>query len=108
MLFKDSGINYFALKAGKVNLKLHNHKDIFYADDVCALEAMPDYEALSGIAKVGFDDGGFSTEGTELIFRKIDIDHKDTIVEGFYLDTMPVDYLIPYEVKIYIRYETEE
>lgn len=106
MLFDDP--NFFAVKAGQVSLKLHNHKDIFYCEDVNAFEAMPDYETLIGIAKVGFDDGSFSTQGTELNFRNIEIDSKETIIEGFYTDTMPTDFLIPYEVRIYIRYEEEE
>ena len=108
MLFNDKGINYFSLVAGKVSLKLHNRKDIFYAEDINAFEALPDYEALIGIAKVGFDEGGFSTEGKEIKFHKVDMDSKDTIIEGFYLDTMPVNQLIPYRVRIYIQYETEE
>ena len=108
MLFKDSGINYFSLVAGKVSLKLHNRKDIFYAEDVNALEAMPDYEALIGIEKVGFDEGGFSTEGKEIKFHKVELESKDTIIEGFYLDTMPVASLIPYKVNVYVRYEAEE
>ena len=110
MLFRDgdSGKIYFSIVAGKVSLKLHNRKDIFYAEDVSAHEAMPDYEELIGIEKVGFDEGGFSTEGTKIEFHKVDIESKDTIIEGFYLDTMPVNQLIPYQIKIYIRYETEE
>jgi len=106
MLFDDD--RYFAVKAGSVSLKLHNHKDIFYGEDVNALEAMPDYENLIGIQKVGFDDGGFSTEGTELSFRKIEVDSKETIIEGYYADTMPSEWLMPYEVRIYIQYEVEE
>jgi hypothetical protein len=106
MLFDDP--RFFAIKAGNVSLKLHNHKDIFYGEDVNAFEAMPDYETLIGIEKVGFDDGSFGTEGTEVIFRNIEIDSKETIIEGFYTDTMPSDFLIPYEVRIYIRYEEEE
>ena len=106
MLFDDQ--RFFAIKAGSVSLKLHNHKDIFYSDDVNALEAMPDCEGLIGIQKVGFDDGNFSTQGTELNFRKIEVDSKDTIIEGFYKDTIPSDWLKPYEVRIYIQYEVEE
>jgi hypothetical protein len=106
MLFDDN--RYFAVKAGNVSLKLHNHKDIFYCEDVNALEAIPDYETLIGIEKVGFDDGSFSTQGTELVFRNIEIDSKETIIEGYYADTMPSDWLKPYEVRIYIRYEEGE
>jgi hypothetical protein len=85
MLFDDN--RYFAVKAGNVSLKLHNHKDIFYCEDVNALEAIPDYETLIGIEKV---------------------DSKETIIEGYYADTMPSDWLKPYEVRIYIRYEEGE
>ena len=66
---------------------------------------MPSYERLIGIAKPDFDDNSFSTQGTQTTFRKVSIDRKDTIIGGFYQDTMPAPELIPYEVKIYIRYE---
>ena len=106
MLFNDS--RYFAAKAGNVSLKLHNHKDIFYGEDIAALEAMPDYETLIGLTKFEFDDGGFSTEGTELIFREVELESGETIIEGYYADTMPTDWLFPYQVRIYIRYEETE
>lgn len=106
MLFNDS--RYFSAKAGNVSLKLHNHKDIFYSEDINALEAMPDYETLIGITKFEFDDGGFSTEGTELIFREVELESGETIIEGYYADTMPSDWLFPYQVRVYIRYEEEE
>ena len=95
----------FSLKAGNIRLQVNNRRDYFYADDVCAFEIMPCYERLIGIAKIDFDDNGFSTQGTQTTFRKVCLDRKETIIGGFYQDTMPAPELIPYEVKIYIRYE---
>ncbi len=106
MLFDDN--RYFGVKAGNVSLKLHNHKDIFYGEDINAFEAMPDYETLIGIKKFEFDDKGFSTEGTQTSVRKVELDSKETIIEGYYADTMPSEWLFPYEVRIYIEYEVEE
>jgi hypothetical protein len=106
MLYNDP--TYFAMKAGDITLKLHTDKDLFYAEDVAAYEAMPDYEGLIGIQKIGFDDGGFSTEGTCTSFRDENMDSKETVIEGFYTDTMPLSFFIPYEVRIYIRYEENE
>jgi len=107
VLIKD-GKEYFALKAGSISLKLHNPKDIFFAEDVIASEIMPDYETLTGINKIGFDGGSFNTMGNTLEYRKVNIESKETIIEGYYADTMLVNELIPYQIKIYIRYETEQ
>ena len=89
-------------------MQLNNRKDYFYAEQVCAFESMPDYERLTGIKKFDFDDRGFSTQGTKLEFRKVCIDRKDTLISGIYRDIAQLDMLVPYEVKIYIRYEEEE
>jgi hypothetical protein len=102
MLFNDN--KFFAVKAGNVSLKLHNHTDIFYSGEVEASEAFPDYETLVGMEKIGFDDYMLKPRS----YHKVAIDSKETIIEGFYEDTMPTDVLIPYEVRVYIRYEVEE
>jgi hypothetical protein len=107
VLIKDSKY-YFSLKAGNISLKLHNPKDIFFTEDVIASEIMPDCEALIGINKIGFDGGGFNTMGNALEYRKVNIESKETIIEGYYADTLLVNELIPYQIKIYIRYETEQ
>jgi hypothetical protein len=98
----------FSVKAGDIKLQLNNPKDIFYSEDVCAFEILPDYERLIGIKRVDFNDGSFGTQGTQLIPLAVEIETKDTIIGGSYKDTMPVKNLIPYQVKIYITYETEE
>lgn len=97
-----------AVKAGDIKLQLNNRKDIFYAEDVCAFELLPDYEGLTGIQRADFDDGGFGTRGSKLIPLKVEIETKDTIIGGYYKDTMPVQNLFPYQLKIYITYEIEE
>jgi len=107
VLIKD-GKYYFSLKAGSISLKLHNPKDIFFSEDVIACEMMPDCEALMGINKIGFDGGSFSLQGNPMKYRKVNIESKETILEGYYADTMLVNELIPYQIKIYIRYETEQ
>ena len=89
-------------------MQLNNRKDYFYAEQVCAYESLPDYENLIGIKKFGFDDRNFSTMGTTIEFRETDINPKDTILSGVYKDLMQMDRLIPYQVKIYIRYEVKE
>lgn len=106
--FIKDGKKYFSLKAGNISLKLHNPRDIFFSDDVLFFEIMPDYETLTGIQKFGFDDGGFSTQGNTINYRNINIESKETIIEGYYADTTLVNDLIPYQLKIYIRYETEQ
>jgi hypothetical protein len=98
----------FCIKAGDIRLQLNNRKDYFYADQVCAFESLPDYERLVGIVKFGFDDRNFSTMGTTIEFRETEIDAKDTILSGVYKDIMQLDILVPYQIKIYIRYEVEE
>ena len=98
----------FCIKAGDIRLQLNNRKDYFFAQQVECFESFPDYERLTGITKFDFDDRGFSTQGTELTFKKVCIDRKDTIIGGYYADTASITRLIPYEVKIYIRYEEEE
>ena len=98
----------FSLKAGDIKLQLNNPKDVFYAEDVCAFEILPDYEKLIGIQRVDFNDGSFATQGTQLIPLQVEIETKDTIIGGSYRDTMPVKNLFPYQVKLYITYETEE
>lgn len=98
----------FSVKTGDIKLQLNNPKDIFYSEDVCAFEILPDYEKLIGITRADFNDGSFGTQGTKLIPLVVDIKTKDTIIGGSYKDTMPVENLFPYQVKIYITYETEE
>ncbi|MHB8260466.1 MAG: hypothetical protein ACYDEC_09365 [Bacteroidia bacterium] len=95
----------FCIKAGDIRMQLNNRKDYFYAEQVACYESLPDYERLIGIQKVGFDDRNFSTRGTTIEFRETEIDVKDTILSGIYKDLMQLDILVPYQVKIYIRYE---
>ena len=98
----------FSVKTGDLKLRLNNPKNIFYAEDVCAFEILPDYERLIGIKRADFDDGNFGTRGTKLVPLTVDIATKDTIIGGSYKDYMPVKNLFPYKVNIYITYETEE
>ena len=97
----------FSIKAGDIKLRLNNPKNIFYADDICAFEVLPDYEKLIGIERADFDDGSFGTRGRKLNPLAVDIETKDTIIGGSYKDTMNVKNLMPYQVKIYITYEVE-
>lgn len=98
----------FSVKTGDVKLRLNNPKNIFYAEDICAFEILPDYEKLIGIKRADFDDGSFGTRGKKLVPLAVEIETKDTIIGGSYKDTMPVKNLFPYQVKIYITYEIEE
>lgn len=97
----------FSIKAGDIKLRLNNPKNIFYAEDICAFEVLPDYEKLIGIERADFDDGSFGTRGKKLNPLAVDIETKDTIIGGSYKDTMNAKNLMPYQVKIYITYEVE-
>lgn len=99
---------YFSVTVGNIKLRLNNPKNIFYAEEICALELQTDYEGALGIAKVGFDDYGFATRGTELKPLNVEIDNKDTIIGGYYKDEIPVSNLFPYRINIYITYEFEQ
>ena len=105
---EDTKQTLFSVKTGDLKLRLNNPKNIFYAEDVCAFEILPDYEKLIGIIRADFDDGNFGTRGKKLVPLAVDIATKDTIIGGSYQDNMPVKNLFPYQVKIYITYETEE
>ena len=48
---EDTKQTLFSVKTGDLKLRLNNPKNIFYADDVCAFEILPDYEKLIGIMK---------------------------------------------------------
>ena len=104
--FNEARDTRFSVKAGDIKLQLSNRMNIFYAEDVCAFEILPDYENLIGIEKVDFNS--FSTHGTQLIPLNVEIKTKDTIIGGSYRDTMPITELAAYDVKIYISYEIEE
>lgn len=97
-----------AVKVGDIKLQLNNRKDIFYAEEVCAFELLPNYEGLTGIQRADFDDGNFGTRGNKLIPLKVEIETKDTIIGGYYKDTMPVPNLFPYQLKVYTTYEIKE
>ncbi len=97
----------FSVKAGDIKLRLNTPRNIFYADDVVALEILPDYEKLIGIKRPDFEDGSFATRGKVITPLAVAIDTKDTIIGGAYKDTMTIKNMLPYQVKIYITYEID-
>ncbi len=99
---------YFSVTVGNLKLRLNNPKNIFYAEEICSLELQADYEGVLGIAKVGFDDFGFATRGTQLKPLDVEIATKDTIIRGSYKDEIPEPNLFPYRINIYITYELEQ
>jgi hypothetical protein len=99
--------NPFSIKTGKLRLQLNRKEDIFHAEDVSSTDVLPVYENLIGIPKIGFGHGNFYASGVKLEKTKVVIHKQDTIIGGFYEDTVTQEFS-PYEVNIYITYEIEE
>lgn len=99
---------YFSVKAGDLRLQLNRKEDIFHAEDVTTCEVLPNYEALIGIKQIGFINNFFSTIGTKLEKKTVELTPQDTIIGGFYADTLFKVLASPYQVKIYITYKVEE
>jgi hypothetical protein len=104
----DNKPKYFSIKAGDLKLQLNRKDDIFHAEDVAVFEVLPDYEALIGIKSVGFKNNFFSTAGTRLEKKTVELTQRDTIIGGYYADTLFKELAVPYKVKIYITYTVEE
>lgn len=94
----------FSLKTGNLRLRLNRREDIFHAEDISNTDVLPVYENLIGIPFIGFGKGKFYRSGVPLEAMKVDIKRQDTIIEGFYEDTVQGEFS-PYEVNIYITYE---
>lgn len=94
----------FSLKTGNLRLRLNRREDIFHAEDVSNTDVLPVYENLIGIPPIGFGHGKFYRSGVPFEAMSVDIKRQDTIVEGFYEDTVQGEFN-PYEVNIYITYE---
>ena len=96
----------FSLKTGNLRLQLNRKDDIFHSEDVSSTDVLPVYEDLIRILKIGFGHGKFYASGVQLEKMMVDINRQDTIIGGFYEDTLQE--FSPYEVNIYITYEVEE
>lgn len=105
-LFKMKS-KYFSIKSGDLRLQVNRKEDIFHAQEVNFLEVLPDYEKLIGINSVGFKNGLFHTIGTRLDDQPVELTAKDTIISGFYADQLFKEIKTPYQINIYITYETE-
>ena len=99
---------YFSVKSGDLRLQLNRKEDIFHAEDITLCELLPNYEALIGIKQIGFKNSFFSTIGTKLEKKTVELTSQDTIIGGSYIDTLFKELASPYQVKIYITYEVEE
>lgn len=104
----DRKQKYFSIKAGDLKLQLNRKEDIFHADDISINEVLPNYEALIGIKQIGFKNNFFSTIGSKLEKKTVELTPQDTIIGGYYNDTLFKEVTLPYQVKIYITYEVEE
>jgi hypothetical protein len=104
----DNKPKYFSIKAGDLRLQLNRKGDIFHAEDVAVFEVLPNYEAFIGIKQVGFKNNFFSTVGTRLEKKTIELSPKDTIIGGFYADTLFKEMAVAYKVKIYITYTVDQ
>lgn len=91
------------LKTGNLRLQLNRKDNIFHAEDLSSTELLPAYEYLIGIPVIGFGNGRFYKSGVK--FKKLDVHiaTQDTIINGFYEDTLSMFSL--YNVKIYLTYE---
>ena len=107
-LFDLKKSKYFSLKAGDLCLQVNRREDVFHAEDVPLFETMPVYEDLIGIEKNGFAFGSFANNGTKIEMLTVDLSPKDTIISGYYSDTLLKEITTPYKVNIYITYEVEE
>lgn len=94
------------LKTGSIRLRLNRNEDIFHAEELSNIGVLPIYENLIGIPKIGFGQGNFYRSGVRFEALRIDLEKKDTIVEGFFEDSCIGTF--PYEVNIYLTYEIEE
>ena len=99
---------YYSLKAGNIRLQVNRKDDIFHAEDVAICELLPNYEALIGVKQIGFKNNLFSTIGTKLEKKTVELTSQDTIIGGCYTDTLFKDITTPYQVNIYITYTVEE
>ena len=95
-----------SLKTGNLRLQLNRKDDIFHSEDVSSSDVLPVYEDLIRIPKIGFGHGKFYASGIKAEKLAVDIKRQDTIIGGFYEDTLQA--FSPYEVNIYITYEVEE
>ena len=96
----------YSLKTGNLSLQLNRKDDVFHSEDVISSDVLPVYEKLIGIPTIGFGHGKFYRSGAKLEKQNVHIYTQDTIIEGFYEDSAQT--ASPYEVNIYIIYETEE
>lgn len=94
------------LKTGTLRLRLNRKEDIFHAEELSSIGVLPVYEQLIGIPKIGFGHGNFYRSGVRFEALRIDIEKKDTVVEGFFEDSSAGTF--PYEINIYLTYEIEE
>jgi hypothetical protein len=104
----DKKQKYFSVKSGDLRLQLNRKEDIFHAEDISICEVLPNYEALIGIKQIGFKNNFFSTIGTKLEKKTVELTPQDTIIGGSYIDTLFKELASAYQVKIYITYEIEE
>jgi hypothetical protein len=98
----------FTIKAGNIKLQLNNKKNIFYTEDLCAYQVSNSSEKLMGMQALGYEDSSFGVGAINTIPKAVKINREDTIIKGYYKDTMKVKQLFPYQVNIYITYEFEE
>lgn len=96
-----------SLKTGNLRLKLHRKDDIFHAEDVSNSDVLPVYENLINIPTIGFGQGTFYRSGFKSETMAVELSKHDTIINGFYEDTIPQNEFATYEVNIYISYELE-
>lgn len=94
------------LKTGNLRLQLNRKDNVFHAEDLSSTELLPVYEYLIGIPAIGFGHGRFYQSGVKFEKLAVHIATQDTIIGGFYEDTLSL--FSPYYVKIYITYEVEE
>ena len=69
----DTKQKYFSVKSGDLRLQLNRKEDIFHAEDITLCELLPNYEALIGIKQIGFKNSFFSTIGTKLEKKTVEV-----------------------------------
>lgn len=99
---------YFSIKTGDLRLQVNRRENIFHAEDIPLLEILPSYEDLIGITKIGFGSGLPTIDFKKIEKLKLDLKREDTVINGYYADTLFTEFTNNYKVNIYISYQVEE
>ena len=90
-------------RCGDVWLRVADERDVLYADAVQVIGHFHETNIHRGIVKPSLGSGQKWFDGTKDEFFSIDIDLKNTVIEGYYEDSGAI--VGEYEVIIYLEVE---